>query len=431
MRKSSPSAVGPVHWLDRFLADPLGLAIWCTLAAFGTYACMYGFRKPFTAGTYVDAPFGPGAKAWLVGAQVLGYTLSKIIGIRVISEMNPARRRITLLGLIAFAEVALLLFAVVPAPFHTVCLFFNGLPLGLVFGLVLGFLEGRRLTEAFVAGLCASFILADGIAKSAGATLLAANIPEPWMPAVAGLMFALPLLGFVWMLGRIPAPDAADVIARSERTPLDAAGRRAFLGRHGAGLILITLAYTLITVLRSFRADFAPELWAGLGTRTLPGLFTRSEMWVALAVIGVNALTVRIRDNRTAFFASIGVACAGLCLVAVALVLQSVGNLQPFTFMVLLGIGLYLPYVAVHTTVFERLIAFTRETGNIGFLMYLADAGGYLGYVGVMLVKNNGLVGTELLPSFIRLSWAVVILAALAFIAAAVFFARRHPAPSR
>jgi Family of unknown function (DUF5690) len=36
----------------------------------------------------------------------------------------------------------------------------------MVFGLILGFLEGRRHTEALTAGLCASFILADGTSKS-------------------------------------------------------------------------------------------------------------------------------------------------------------------------------------------------------------------------------------------------------------------------
>jgi hypothetical protein len=56
--------------------------------------------------------------------------------------------------------------------------------------------------------------------------------------------------------------------------------------------------------------------------------------------------------------------------------------------MVLQGVGLYLPYIAVHTTIFERLIAMTRDRGNIGYLMYLADAFGYLGYVFVLLGRN-------------------------------------------
>ena len=47
------------------------LSCWCIVAAFGAYACMYAFRKPFTAGTYMTDPFTAGFKTWLVLAQVL------------------------------------------------------------------------------------------------------------------------------------------------------------------------------------------------------------------------------------------------------------------------------------------------------------------------------------------------------------------------
>ena len=133
---------------------------------------MYAFRKPFTAGSYTAEPFSAGFKTWLVLAQVLGYTISKFIGIKVIAEMTAARRAKMLFGLVLLAQVALVLFALIPPPYNAACLFLNGLPLGMVFGLVLGFLEGRKMTEAFVAGLCASFILADGFTKSVGAYLL-------------------------------------------------------------------------------------------------------------------------------------------------------------------------------------------------------------------------------------------------------------------
>ena len=68
----------------------LSLSAWCVAAAFGTYFCMYGFRKPFTAATYDDITFSDlGYKTILVTAQVLGYTVSKFIGIKVIAEMPP------------------------------------------------------------------------------------------------------------------------------------------------------------------------------------------------------------------------------------------------------------------------------------------------------------------------------------------------------
>jgi hypothetical protein len=59
---------------------------------------------------------------------------------------------------------------------------------------------------------------------------------------------------------------------------------------------------------------------------------------------------------------------------------------------------------------FDRLIATFRITGNVGFLMYLADSFGYLGSVSVILLKtvfklnlqwsvlySNGVVGLSIL----------------------------------
>jgi hypothetical protein len=62
--------------------------------------------------------------------------------------------------------------------------------------------------------------------------------------------------------------------------------------------------------------------------------------------------------------------------------------LSPTMLMVLVGAGLYLPYVAVHTTVFERIIACTRDRANVGFMMYVADSVGYLGFAVLILAKN-------------------------------------------
>jgi hypothetical protein len=427
---SNRPALAPVtagHWLARALAQPWVFSLWCMLAAFGAYACMYGFRKPFTSATYLDPPFQEGFKTWLVLAQVLGYTLSKFIGIKVIAEMTAARRLRMLLLLVGLAEVALLLFGAVPPPFNAAWLFLNGLALGMVFGLVLGFLEGRRMTEAFVAGLCASFIFADGFTKSVGAWLLQAGVSERWMPGCAGGLFLLPLLGFVWMLRQIPPPDAADVAARAERVPMAPATRRTMRRRYAVGLAGITITYLLITVLRSMRADFAPEIWAALGTRIDSAVYTRSEIWVAVGVLSVNGLLVLVRDNRCAFFLALGIAMAGLGLIGVSLVGLGAGLLAPFPFMVLIGLGLYVPYVLVHTTVFERLIAVTRDRGNIGYLLYLADAFGYLGYVVVMVAKNFFQPAGNLLGLFTLLAWVVAGGGLLALLGAAVFFARsRH-----
>ena len=106
-------------WLER---QGLGVfSAYAIVAAFCTYFCMYAFRRPFAAAEFegqIDLPWG-GTISWkvlLVVSQVLGYTVSKFAGIKVVSEMTPARRGLTLVLLIAIAEMALLIFAVLPRP---------------------------------------------------------------------------------------------------------------------------------------------------------------------------------------------------------------------------------------------------------------------------------------------------------------------------
>jgi hypothetical protein len=412
----------------------LALTVWCATAAFGTYFCMYAFRKPFTAASYADlSVLGIGYKTVLVTAQVLGYTLSKFIGIKVVAEVDPGRRVARLLTLIASAEVTLLFFGVTPAPFNMVWLFCNGLFLGMVFGLVLGFLEGRRQTEAMTAGLCTSFIVADGVTKSAGAFLLKAGVSEYWMPFFAGLLFVPPLLLFVWMLARIPQPSCQDVAARSQRAPMSGTERWSFFRRYAAGLTLLVLMFLLITILRSVRADFAPEIWGALQATVSPDTYSWSEIAVAAGVLVLNGSAVFIGDNHRAFFFGLGLAIGGATLITVTLIGLRAGAVSPFAFMVLLGLGLYLPYIAVHTTIFERLIAMTRDRGNMGYLMYLADSFGYLGYVMVLLARN--LVGSteNFLTFFVTLSWVIALACLVLLIPCWRYFATHpatRPAPS-
>lgn len=401
-------------------------AIWAAVAAFGTYFCMYGFRKPYTAASYADADIaGIDFKTIVVSTQVLGYMLSKFIGIKVISELKPQRRAIAILVLVGLAEFSLVLFGAIPRPWNAACLFLNGLALGMVFGLVLGFLEGRRLTEALTAGLCASFILADGVTKSVGAWLLNQGVAEDWMPSVAGLIFLLPLCISVAMLAKIPAPDHRDVAARMARYTLNHSERWSLYASYGLGLSLLVAMYLLITVMRSVRADFAPELWVSLGEPAAPGTFTGSEMLVALGVLLANGFAVYVRDNRVAFFVSLGTCCFGFLVIAAALVSQQAALIGAFPFMVMIGLGLYLPYVAMHTTVFERLLAMTRERGNLGFLMYVADAFGYLGYVVVMITRNLWTTGEDFLQFFVWLCWIAVGLSLVCLVLSWRYFAVR------
>jgi hypothetical protein len=314
------------------------------------------------------------------------------------------------------------MFAIVPKPFNALCLFFNGLPLGMVFGLVLGQLEGRRWTEALAAGLCTSFILADGVTKSVGSWLLERQVPEHWMPVAAGGLFLPPLFVCVAMLTRVKPPTRADKDHRCERMTLDRGQRRHLFRSFAVGLVSLIVMYLAVTVVRSMRADFAPELWKGLGVAAPPAIFTQSELYVALIVLAVNGAVVFVRDNALAFRVSLATCILGILLLMASLLAYNFHLLSGFAFMVLIGQGLYLPYVAMHTTVFERLLAMTRHRGNSGFLLYLADSIGYLGYVVVVISKNFIGPPANIFGFFLSLCWLAATVSLISLFISWIYF---------
>jgi hypothetical protein len=192
---------------------------------------------------------------------------------------------------------------------------------------------------------------------------------------------------------------------------------------------MIVAAYLLVSIARGVRADFAPEIWKALGATVVPATFSNSELLVALGVLVANGLSILIVDNHKAFFASIGVSLSGCALMIAALVGRQRGLIDPFPFMVLLGLGLYLPYVAVHTTIFERLIAMTRDRGNLGFLLYVADAAGYIAYAALVLVRGWLPVQADPLGFFMNTWWVIGLLTLLSLIAGGFYFAMHAVRP--
>ena len=128
-----------------------------------------------------------------------------------------------------------------------------------------------------------------------------------------------------------------------------------------------------------------------------------------LGVVLVNGASIWIVSNRRAFLSSLALVGSGFVIVLTAVACHWQQWLTPFTFMVLTGLGLYIPYVAFHTTVFERMIAVFRERATIGFLMYSADAVGYLGYVAVMFVRSAGIFEAGFLRLFVGASLLIAI----------------------
>jgi hypothetical protein len=392
--------------------------LWLMVAAFLCYTGMYAVRKSFLAGQFTEVAFqGMHFKTVLVISQVLGYMLSKFIGIKIISEMDNRRRSLYLISMVGFGLLMLWVFAQVPPFWKPLALFLNGLPLGMVFGVVFSYLEGRRNTELLAAALSATFIFSTGLIKTTGVWLLQAfGVEEFMMPFFTGLLFFPIFLGSVWMLQCARPPDQSDVSHRSERIPMDSRQRQAFLTQYSLGFAGLVVVYILLTIIRDFRDNFIVEFWVELGYASQPELITLTEIPVAVVVLIIAASGVLIRSNRRAFKG--GMYLTMLCALAMlAVTILFAGQwIGAISWMIGTGIGVYLPYILFHCLLFERLIALLRFSGNVGFLFYLADALGYSGSVSVLLFKELGNFDTSWVNFFIQLN----LYAALAILVVAI-----------
>ena len=421
------------RWLES--AHPALFVLYAVAASFSTYFCMYAFRKPFAAGQYAGLElWGMQLKTAFVISQIVGYTLSKYIGIKVCSEASRGRRAVLLVGFIVMAEAALVLFAIAPPSFKVAAIFLNGLPLGMIWGLVVRYLEGRRTSELLLAGLSCSFILSSGVVKDFGKHLVDAHgVSEWWMPAAAGLFFLPPFIASVWLLNQVPPPSAADVAARAERQTMDAALRISFVRTFLPGLVLLLVSYFFLTAYRDFRDNYGVEILKGLGMLEEAAIFSRTEAIVMFGVLVPLALLVLVKDNRRGLAGAYAIMTGGMILMGLSTLLFDAGTIGGFWWMTLVGLGVYLAYVPVGSVLFDRLIASTRAAGTAVFAIYLADALGYTGSIGVQLYKDFGRPSQSRLDFFKDFTYVLSVAGVVLLVASLAFFMRRGPrlAPAR
>lgn len=376
------------NWLAR--APLPWFVIFAISAAFLTYFSMYAFRKPFSVGFYQQGEWlGVDYKVILILSQVLGYMVSKFIGVKVVSSMLHNRRALAIISLVMCAQLALLLFALLPVEWKPLAMFLNGLPLGMIWGLVFSYLEGRRTSELLGAGLSATFIVASGMVRSVGKSLIVyLDVPEFWMPVCTGLIFMPLLFVSVYALSLLPEPDASDEAARQKRQPMTAADRWSLFSRYWFGLLSLILAFLLFTGLRDFRDNFSAEIWMALGYGNEPEIFTYAGVRIAAMVLVALALLMFIRDNFKAFTANHIAIVLGCVILGSSTWAYQYASLDSKVWMVFLGTGLYLAYIPFNCFLFDRFVAIAGGVANAGFLIYLADSAGYIGSVSLLLVKH-------------------------------------------
>lgn len=365
-------------------------AFYAALIAFCLYSSLFAFRKAFNVAAFEGFSLaGLNYKIILVITQVAGYMASKFYGIKFIASMKRIGRGRLILILAGVAWLSWLAFGLIPAPYNWPCLFFSGFPLGMLWGIVFSYVEGRRMTDFISAALAVSFIFGSGLAKSVASFVMEQlSVSEYWMPFATGAIFALPLIFFVVLMEKIPPPSEEDIQHRTVRLPMTGSQRIELVKTYGPGLFLLVLVYSLVTILREVRDSFMADMWRDSGDQFNLSVFAQTETIITVILLVLIASMVLVKQNFKALMLTHWIMGIGFLLSLLITIAYRQQSASTFYWMLGVGLGLYLVYIPFNSILFDRLIASFRITGNVGFLIYVADSFGYLGSVTVLLSKS-------------------------------------------
>ncbi len=390
--------------------------LWAGGMALLSYSLVYALRKPFTAAEFAGLQvMGMDYKIAVSIIQLIGYVTAKMLGIKFISELRPEGRLPFIVGSALLSEIALLAFALLPLPYNIVALFFNGLSLGCMWGVIFSFLEGRRSTDLLASIMGVSMALSSGVAKSLGLYALnTLHVSEFWMPALIGAV-AFPLLCFSgWTMTQLPKPTVEDISQRTERVTLNAGQRWALFCRYMPLLLLLFGANMLLTVQRDIKEDFIVCI---IDVKTISSwVFAQTDTMATIILLSVFALLGMVRNHLHVLTTLLLLSTLGMGTLAYIGANSDALALPTAVWLFLQSFCIDIAYLSFQTIFFERFIACFRIKGNVGFFIITIDFIGYLGTLALLVMKETLADNIQWNVFYNQLSLLFGVLCSIAFI---------------
>ena len=401
---------------------------WAGGAALLSYALVYALRKPFTVATFEGLEFfGLDYKVATSIIQIFGYLISKFIGIKMISELKKEGRLRFMITSVAVAEISLVLFGCLPRPFNVFALFFNGLSLGCMWGVIFSFLEGRRVTDLLASLMGLSIAVSSGTAKSIGLFVIdTLHVSEFWMPALIGA-FAFPLLSLLgYLLNRMPQPDARDKELRTERVTLDSKGRMELFRSFMPLLTMLFFANLFITVLQDIKEDFLVKILDVNTHNYSSWLFARVDGIVTVIILIIFGSMSLIKSNIKVLFLLLFLVMGGAATLSFVAFRYYELQLSPLAWLFIQSLCLYISYLSFQTIFFDRFIACFKIRGNVGFFIATIDFIGYTGTVLVLVAKEFFNPDINWLEFYNLLSGYVGVICFIVFLCSVIYLVQRY-----
>ena len=386
-----------------------------------SYSLVYALRKPFTAAEFEGMQVaGMDYKIAVSVVQLLGYVTAKLMGIKYISELKPESRLKFVINSAALSEISLLVFGLFPAPYNIAALFFNGLSLGCMWGVIFSFLEGRRTTDILASIMGVSMALSSGVAKSMGLYAInSLHVSEFWMPALIGA-FAFPLLCVLgWTMTKFPKPTEADIASRSVRVTLDGRQRWALFRKFMPVLLMLFAANLLLTVQRDVKEDFIVCI---IDVSTVSSwAFAQIDSIATLVLLAVFALLATTYNHLKVLCVLLVLSIAGMGTLAFVAANFERMQLPVNVWLFLQSLCLDMAYLSFQTIFFERFIACFKIRGNVGFFIITIDFVGYMGTLALLVFKEACASHVDWALFYNQMSVYIGVACCLAFVGSLVY----------
>ena len=336
--------------------------LWAGGTALLSYSLVYALRKPFTAAEFEGLQvYGMDYKIAVSIIQLLGYVSAKLLGIKYISELRPEGRLKFIIGSAALSELSLIAFGLLPIPYNIVALYFNGLSLGCMWGVIFSFLEGRRTTDIL----------------------------------------------------------EADIASRSERVTLNGHQRWALFRRFMPLLILLFGANLLLTVQRDIKEDFIVCI---IDVDTISSwAFAQIDSIATFVLLAVFALLATTYNHLKVLCMLLMLSTVGMGTLAFLGATEGNETIPTTIWLFLQSLCLDIAYLSFQTIFFERFIACFKIKGNVGFFIITIDFVGYLGTLGLLLFKEFCASHIDWTSFYNHMSLYIGVACCFAFIASLVY----------
>lgn len=361
---------------------------------------------------------GISAKTLLVLAYTIGYSVGKVPALFFVSKLPPWKRLRFLVAVVLVSFVLTVgFFSVASLVTQASLVLLGAIPISGAFGVMTQYLEGRHATDSLNSGLSVTLLLGGAVARATAKwvhTLLHDN--WAYVPLVVAGGYLPVCLLFLLMLDTTPPPTLADARIRNERRPISFNHGAKFFTKYASGLALVFIGYILSSALRNYREFFAVDIY----NQTLrqenditPWQYIIFELPAAVVCVLALMIISRVKSNRNAVLLIDGLMMLGGCICLVCSVLYKYGlvevndpachggnNTHHFgnnthhacdrhgkvftsvggtSWIMTMGVGMYLMYIPGGFILFDRLVAASGFTGTSVFLIYASDVVGQFG----------------------------------------------------